>query len=294
ILGVSPALAQQPPDFSKIQVKTTDLGNRTYMLEGAGGNVTVAVGDDGIVMVDSQFAPMHDKIKAAIEAISKQPIRYVVNTHFHGDHVGGDGAFRKDGATAVAQENVRSRLLAGTTNGLTGAKTPALADDAVPNKTYKSSTSVKLKGLTAQVGHPKNAHTDGDSYVWFKDRNVLATGDIVSRGNRYPNIDFANGGNIRGMIAGVDKYIKMTNDQTKIVPGHGPLTTRAELIEYRRMLGTARERVAALIKQGKSEQEAVAANPLKDIGAKVGTTDEQNTNFVRVIYNSLKPASKAG
>jgi cyclase len=292
VLLVSPALAQQP-DFSKVEVKTTDLGNRTYMLEGAGGNVTVAVGDDGIIMVDSQFAPMHDKLKAAIEKISNQPIRYVVNTHFHGDHTGGDGAFRKDGATVLAQENVRSRLLAGTTNGLTGAKTAPLAEDAVPNKTYKTSTTLKVKGVTAQVGHPTHAHTDGDTYVWFKDRNVLSTGDIVSRGNRYPNIDFANGGNIRGMISGVDKYIKMTNDQTKIVPGHGPLTTRAELIEYRRMLGTARQRVADLIKQGKSEKDAVAANPLKDIGAKLGTTDEQNTNFVRVIYNSLKPQKMA-
>ena len=118
---------------------------------------------------------------------------------------------------------------------------------------------------------------------------MLATGDIVSRGNRFPNIDFANGGSIKGMIAGVNRYIKMTNNQTKIVPRHGPLSTKADLVAYRQMLMTARNRVAALIKQGKSEQDAVAANPLKDIGAKLGTTDEQNTNFVRVIYNSLKP-----
>jgi len=285
------ASAQQR-DFTNVQIKTTDLGHRTYMLEGEGGNMTVAVGDDGIILVDSEFAPLHDKIKAAIEAISKQPIRYVVNTHFHGDHSGGDGPFRKDGATVVANENVRSRLLAGTTNGLTGAKTPALSEPEVPNKTYKSSTTLKVKGRTAQLGHPTNAHTDGDSYVYFKDANVLSTGDIVSRGNRYPNIDFANGGNIKGMIAGVDKYIKLANDQTKIVPGHGPLTTKAELIEYRQMLVTARDRVAALIKQGKSEQDAVAANPLKDMGAKLGTNDQQNTNFVRVIYNSLKPPKK--
>jgi glyoxylase-like metal-dependent hydrolase (beta-lactamase superfamily II) len=293
VLLVSPALAQQQIDFSKVEVKTIDLGSRTYMLEGAGGNVTIAVGDDAIIMVDSQFAPMHDKLKAAIEKISNLPIRYVVNTHFHGDHVGGDGGFRKDGATVLAHENVRSRLLAGTVNGLTGAKAPPLGEDAVPNKTYKASTTVKVKGLTAQVGHPTHAHTDGDTYVWFKSRNVLSTGDIVSRGNRYPNIDFANGGNIRGMISAVDKYIKMSNDQTKIVPGHGAVLTRAELIEYRRMLGTARQRVADLIKQGKSEKDAVAANPLKDIGAKLGTSDEQNTNFVRVIYNSLKPQKMA-
>jgi len=285
------AFAQQR-DFTNVQIKATDLGHRTYMLEGEGGNMTVAVGDDGIILVDSEFAPLHDKIKAAIAAISNQPIRYVVNTHFHGDHSGGDGPFRKDGATVVANENVRNRLLAGTTNGLTGAKTPPVPDDAVPNKTYKSATTLKVKGRTAQLGHPTNAHTDGDTYVYFKDANVLSTGDIVSRGNRYPNIDFANGGNIKGMIAGVDKYIKLSNDQTKIVPGHGPLTSKAELIEYRQMLVTARDRVAALIKQGKSEQDAVAANPLKDIGAKLGANEQQNTNFVRVIYNSLKPPKK--
>ncbi len=286
------AFAQQQRDFSNVEIKATDLGHRTYMLQGEGGNMTVAVGDDGIILVDSEFAPLHDKIKAAIAAMSNQPIRYVVNTHFHGDHSGGDGPFRKDGATVVANENVRSRLLAGSTNGLTGAKTPPRPDDAVPNKTYKSSTTLKVKGRTAQLGHPTNAHTDGDTYVYFKDANVLATGDIVSRGNRFPNIDFANGGNIRGMIAGVDRYIKLANDQTKIVPGHGPLTTKAELIEYRQMLVTARDRVAALIKQGKSEQDAVAANPLKDISAKLGTNEQQNTNFVRVIYNSLKPPKK--
>lgn len=288
------ASAQQRPDFATVQIKTTDLGHNMYMLEGEGGNITVAVGGDGIIMVDTEFAPLHDKIKAAVEAVSKQPIRYVVNTHFHGDHTGGDGEFRKDGATVLAQDNVRIRLLAGTVNGLTGATTPALPESAVPNKTYKSATSLKLKGVTAQVGHPTNAHTDGDTYVWFKEANVLSTGDIVSRGARYPNIDFANGGNIKGMIAGVDMYLKMVNDQTKIVPGHGPLTTKAELVTYRAMLVTARNRVAALIKQGKSEQDAVAANPLKDIGAQLGANDQQNTNFVRVIYNSLKPAKKMG
>lgn len=292
ILMAASAVAQQRPDFSAVQIKTTPLGHDTYMLEGAGGNITVAVGGDGLIMVDSEFAPLHDKIKAAIEAIAKRPIRYLVNTHFHGDHVGGDGLFRQDGATVVAHENVAKRLLAGTTNGLTGAKTPPLPANAVPNKTYKEALTLKVKGVTARVGHPRNAHTDGDSYVWLKDANVLATGDIVSRGSRYPNIDFANGGNIKGMIAGVDRYIKMSDDRTKIVPGHGPLTTRADLIAYRQMLVTARDRVAALIKQGKSEQQAVAANPLADIGTRLGASEQQNANFVRVIYNSLKPPKR--
>ena len=130
------AIAQQGVDFSKVEVKVTDLGNKTYMLEGQGGNVTIAVGTDGIIMVDTQFAPMHDKLKAAIEKISPLPIKYLINTHYHGDHTGGNAAFHKDGATVVAQDNIRARLVAGTTNGLTGNKTPPVAADALPTDTY--------------------------------------------------------------------------------------------------------------------------------------------------------------
>lgn len=281
--------AQQPPDFSKVEMKTTDLGHRTYMLEGQGGNITVAVGDDGIIMVDSEFAPLHDKIKAAIAAVSSQPIRYLVNTHFHGDHSGGDDPFAKDGVTVVANENVRKRLADGTVNGLTGNKTPPVADSALPAKTYKRSLVLKVKGRSAQLKHVAHAHTDGDTYVYFKDANVLSTGDTVTLG-RYPNIDFANGGNIKGMIAASAIYLKLANDDTRIVPGHGPLASKAALVEYRAMLVTARSRIAKLIKSGKSEQEAIAAKPFADFDAKLGATEQASTNFVRVIYNSLKKA----
>src|ERR1700733_7110528 len=177
----SAAYAQQP-DFSKVEVKTTDLGNKTYLLEGAGGNVTVAVGTDGIIMVDSQFAPMHDKLKAAIEKISPLPIKYLINTHYHGDHTGGNAAFHKDGATIVAQDNIRVRLVAGSTNGLTGQRTPPQPADAIPTDTYLSGTKkVEVGGRVAEVSHITNAHTDGDSWVYFRDANVLATGDVASR-----------------------------------------------------------------------------------------------------------------
>jgi glyoxylase-like metal-dependent hydrolase (beta-lactamase superfamily II) len=287
-LLVAGAASAQQRDFSAIQIKTTDLGKQTYMLQGDGGNITVAVGGDGIIMVDSEFAPLHDKIKAAIEAVSKQPIRYLVNTHYHGDHSGGDEPFAKDGATVVAHENVRKRLAEGTTNGLTGAKTPGVTGQALPSKTYKVSMTLKVKGRMAKLRHPRNAHTDGDTYVWFADANVLSTGDTVTIG-RYPNIDFAVGGNIRGMIAASDIYLTIVNDQTKIVPGHGPLTDKKGLIEYRQMLTTARSRIAALIKQGKSVDEAVAAKPMKDYDEKLKANDQQASNFVRVVYFSLKP-----
>src|SRR6202142_4202976 len=174
VLVAGPALAQQNIDFSKVEVKTTDLGNKTYMLEGQGGNVTVAVGTDGIIMVDSQFAPMHDKLKAAIEKLSPLPVKYLINTHYHGDHTGGNAAFHKDGATVVAQDNIRVRLAAGTTNGLTGNKTPPAPADALPTDTYVGgSKTVEVGGLKAQLTHVNNAHTDGDTWVYFDAANVL-------------------------------------------------------------------------------------------------------------------------
>jgi glyoxylase-like metal-dependent hydrolase (beta-lactamase superfamily II) len=293
-LLVGNANAQQaappaPParDFSKVEIKTTDLGHQTYMLQGEGGNITLAVGGDGVIMVDGEFAPLHDKIKAAIEAVTKQPVKFLVNTHYHGDHSGGNAPFAKDGAVVVADINVRKRLEAGTTNGLTGAKTPPAAAEALPAKTYPRGTTLKVKGRTAVLRHVPHAHTDGDSYVWFKDANVLSTGDTFTNG-RYPNIDFANGGNIRGMIAATDIYLKLVNDGTKIVPGHGPLADKAKLAEYHTMLLTARDRMAKLVKAGKTEDEAIAAKPYADIDQKLGAGEQASKNWIRVVYNSLK------
>jgi cyclase len=273
-----PAFAQtQPtppvgPDFSRIEVKAIDLGKDTWMLEGAGGNVTVAIGKDAIIMVDGQFAPMHDKLKAAIEAKSKLPIKYLVNTHYHGDHTGGNEGFAKTGVTVVAHPFVGKILGEGFTNGLTGAKTPPRPAEALPKLTYTGETlALHVKGRTARLRHPVAAHTGGDTYVFFGDANVLSTGDTVTMG-RYPNIDFANGGNIKGMI----------------VPGHGPLMTRDQLKEYRAMLVTARDRMAKLIKEGKTEQDVLALKPFADLDAKWSQSDQASTNFMRVVYNSLK------
>lgn len=279
--------APPPVDFSKVTITTTNLGKGTYMLEGQGGNITVAVGGDGIIMVDGQFAPLHDKIRAAIAAVTPLPVKYVVNTHFHGDHTGGNAGFAADGATITAHSNVRNRLAAGTVNGLTGVRTPPVAAAALPTKTYEKAITLRVKNRQAALRHIGNAHTDGDTYVYFADANVLATGDIVTVG-RYPNIDVANGGNIKGMIAAVTAYLKLSNKDTKIVPGHGPLLTRAQVADYRTMLVTARDRVAKLVAAGKTEDEAVAANPLADIGAQLRASDAASANFVRLIHRSLK------
>jgi glyoxylase-like metal-dependent hydrolase (beta-lactamase superfamily II) len=284
--------APPPPDFSKVEIKTTNLGDGLYMLEGQGGNITVAVAKDGIIMVDGQFAP-HDRIKAAITAISNQPVKTLINTHYHGDHTGGNEPFGKDGVTVVSQINVKNRLAAGTTNGLTGVKTPPAPQGALPSKTYTNVSKIHLSGRVADLKHIANAHTDGDTYVWFKTANVLSTGDTFTNG-RYPNIDFANGGNIKGMIAAADAYLRLTNAKTKIVPGHGPLADKAVLAEYRTMLVTARDRMAKLVKEGKSEDDVVAAKPFADLDAKWAPTELASKNFIRVVYHSLagKPDAK--
>jgi glyoxylase-like metal-dependent hydrolase (beta-lactamase superfamily II) len=283
-----------PPDFSKVEIKTTDLGDNVYMLEGQGGNITVAVAKDGIIMVDGQYAPLHDKIKAAIANISSLPIKYLINTHYHGDHTGGNELFAKDGVLIVAQVNVKKRLEAGTTNGLTGAKTPPAPAGALPGDTYTNFSKIRLPGRVADLKNIPNTHTDGDTYVWFKTANVLSTGDTFTNG-RYPNIDFANGGNIKGMIAAADAYLKLTNAKSRIVPGHGPIADKAILTEYRAMLVTARDRMAALVKQGKSEGDVVAAKPFADLDKKWAPTELASRNFIRVVYHSLadKPDKKS-
>jgi cyclase len=285
---LSAAAVAQQPDFSKVEIKTTDLGNKTYLLEGQGGNITVAVGSDGIILVDSQFAPLHDKIKAAIAGLSPLPVKFLINTHFHGDHTGGNEAFAKEGATVVAQDNIRVRLAAGTVNGLTGAKTAPATAGAIPTDTYVGGTKkVDVGGRTAILTHANNAHTDGDTWVYFPDANVLATGDVFTNG-RYPNIDFANGGGVNGVINAVDAFLKVSNDNTKIVPGHGPLATKAQLTEYRNVIATARDRVRKLYDEGKSEQEVLAAKPLADSDSKWAANEQAANNFVRVVYNSFK------
>jgi cyclase len=281
------ALAQPAPNFAAVQIKATELGPRTWMLEGQGGNITVVAGDDGVILVDTQFAPLHGKIKAAVAGLSDQPIRYVVNTHLHGDHTGGNQAFWLDGATLVGHENLRRSLAEGTTNALTGAKTPPAPAAALPSRTYASGMALSVRGRRAQLLHMPKAHTRGDTAVWLADANVLATGDIVSWGNRYPNVDVGDGGDIDGMIAAVDAFLKRSNASTKIVPGHGKIMSRDDLAAYRKLLADARAAVGKLKAAGMSEDDAVAAKPLADVQARAGATDQQSVNLTRLIYRSV-------
>jgi len=288
VLFAGNALAQQP-DRSQIQIKTTDLGNKTYMLEGAGGNITIAVGTDGLIMVDTQFADLSDRIKAAIKAISPLPVKYTILTHFHGDHTGGVANFQKDGVVALAQDNIRLRLLGGTTNGTTGNKTQPQSGDAIPKETYFGGTKeIVVGGRKAVLTHYYNAHTDGDTGVYFPDANVIATGDIMNNNHRYQQVDFFNGGDIRGMIRATNDWLRIANDQTKVVVGHGPLASKAKVAEYNEMVKKAREIVEKLYREGKSEDEVVAMDPLKELNASWAADANQARNYVKQVFNSFK------
>ena len=279
IVFAAGAYAAQQVDFSKVEIKTTDLGNNTYMLEGQGGNITVAVGTDGVIIVDAQFAPLHDKIRAAIAKITDKPVKYLINTHYHGDHTGGNEAFGKEGVAIVANQNLKTRL-ATPPPGNNGQTPPAAPAAALPTQTYTDKTTVSVGGRTAQVVHIE-AHTDTDSVVYFPDANVLAVGDTGGP-NRFPNI--ALGGSINGMINGTQTYLNMINAQTKIVPGHAPVSTKAQFQDYHDMLVQIRDRVAKLKADGRTVDQAVAAKPLADLQAKVGQTDMASDNLVRLVY----------
>jgi glyoxylase-like metal-dependent hydrolase (beta-lactamase superfamily II) len=240
-------------------------------------------------MVDTQFAPLSDKIKAAIKAISPLPVKYTILTHFHGDHTGGVANFQKDGVIGMAQDNIRIRLIAGTTNGTTGNKMAPQSGEAIPKQTYVGgTTTIEVGGRKAVLTHFNNAHTDGDTGVYFEDANVIATGDIMNSNHRYQQVDFANGGDIRGMIRATDAWLKIANDQTKVQTGHGPLADKKAIAEYNAMVKTARERVEKLYREGKSEAEVVALDPLKDLNTTWAADPAQATNFLKQVYNSFK------
>ena len=299
VLWAAAASAEQQPSPATAaaysEINTTKLVDGIYMLQNLGGNIVVAVAKDGLIVVDAGPASQHDKVKAAIAAITRQRIKFLINTQFHADHTGGNEFFAKGGATVVADAHVKNRMAAGTTDGLTGMKTPPASTGALPAKTYTGTFKIQLNGRVADLNHVPNAYSDGDSFVWFKTANVLATGDTFTNDGRYPDIDFANGGNVDGMIAAADMYLKLTDTNSKIVPGHGPVADKAELLDFYTMLVVARDRMDVLIQDGKSEGEVMAERPFADLDAKWAPTEMASKNFVRALYHSMtdKPAPPA-
>jgi cyclase len=245
-LGADLAVGQQ--DFSSVQIKTTKVAGAVYMLEGAGGNIGVSVGEDGIVMVDDQFAPLAPKIREALKGITDKPIKFLLNTHFHGDHAGGNVQFGSE-APIIAQENVRKRLKEGGVVGGTEVK-PA-PKEALPVITFNDRVTVHLNGEDIRAIHFPHGHTDGDSVIFFPQSNVVHMGDdFVTYG--FPFVDARSGGSVSGMIAGVEKVLTLVPPDVKVIPGHGPVSTLEDVRKFVLMLKETRDRVAQAASQGKT------------------------------------------
>ena len=278
-------LAQQ--DFSQVQIKTTKIGGNFYTLEGSGGTIGVLAGPDGVLMVDAQFAPLSDKIVAAIKQISDGRIRFLVNTHVHGDHTGGNENIGKLGATIMARENLRARLMkpAPLANGQPGVPTAAVG---LPVVTYDAPIVFHMNGEDVQLIPVPVAHTDGDTMVYFPNTNVIMTGDFY-RSTGYPNIDRANGGTMNGMLAGFDAIIKLARPDTRIIPGHGAIVDKTAVAAHKAMMEGVRDKVAPLVRQGKTQEEVVAAKLTAEFDSKVtGATPMTADRFVGQLYQELK------
>jgi len=283
-LHATDAAAQR--DFSKVEIKTTRVAEGVYMLEGAGGNIGVRVGTDGVLMIDDQFAPLTDKIKAAIGAISDQPIRFLFNTHWHGDHTGGNENFGKAGVAIVAHDNVRRRLSTEQYNAIFDRKSPPSPSVALPVVTFNDSITFHLGGDDITCFHVADAHTDGDAIVWFRKANVVHMGDCLFNG-MYPVIDVSAGGSAAGMIAADDRVLAVIGADTKIIPGHGPLASRQDLESFRDMLSKARSRVKELVVAGKSLEEIQKAKPLADLDATWGKGFITPDVFLKELHADL-------
>ena len=284
VLAVS-AAAQQT-DFSKVEIKTTKITDNFYALEGQGGRIGVLSGPDGVLMVDGQFAPLTEKIVAAIKQISPQPIRFLVNTHVHGDHTGGNENFAKMGAIIYSRPQLRDRLAHPRTNAQGNTPRPA-PEMALPKVTYNERATWHMNGEEVELIAIPRAHTDGDTMVRFPTNDVIMTGDFY-RSVAYPNIDRINGGSLNGMINGLGVVIGTAGPNTKILPGHGPIVGRDAVVAHRDMMLGVRDAVAKLIREGKSEQEVIAANPAGPFESKVQQPGESRDRFVAQVYAELK------
>ncbi len=280
-LTLVPASAQQ--DYSKVQIKTVPVAEGIHMLMGAGGNIGVSSGEDGVFLIDDQFAPLTEKILAAVAKINDGPVRFVLNTHWHGDHSGGNENLGKAGVVIVAHDNVHKMMSVEQFQEFFDRTVPASPKDALPVITYSDNISFHLNGQEIHAFHAPSAHTNGDSIIHFRDSNVFHMGDTYFAG-MYPFIDPASGGTVEGVIAAADTVLELADGDSKIIPGHGPLSNKAELKVYRDMLATVQERVAAAIAAGQTEDEVVAAGMLDDLDEEWGKGYFTSERWLRLIH----------
>ena len=269
-LSLSPWVSAQQ-DFSKVEISAQKLSDTVYMLTGAGGNMGLCVGPDSVFLVDDQFAPLAPKIKAAVARIAPRPVQWLLNTHFHFDHTGGNEAFGSTGTLIVAHDNVRKRMstdqlinLAGTTSAQKASPKAAL-----PVVTVAGEITFHINGEEVHAFHVPKAHTDGDLIVHFRKSDVIHMGDVFFH-NMYPFIDGSSGGTAEGMIAAFDRVLALAGEGTRIIPGHGPLASKADLLATRTMLATLTQRIKDLRRAGKSDAEIRAAKPTADFDGRFG------------------------
>lgn len=296
------------PDFDKVEVHTLPVQGNVYMLVGAGGNITLQAGKDGVLLVDTEYAEMTDKIVAAIRKISNGPIRYIINTHVHGDHTGGNENIAKLGST-IAGGNVAGNLTDASVgasiiahenvlNRMSAAK-PPLPFGALPTDTYfTAQKNIFFNGEAVQIIHIPNAHTDGDSLVFFRRSDVLSAGDIFTPGN-YPIIDLARGGNVQGILDGLNRIIQITvpadkqEGGTYVVPGHGRLCDQADVVEYRDMVTIIRDRIQDSIRKGMTLEQVKESKPTRDYDPLYDTSSFWTKDmFVEAVYKSLSAKGK--
>lgn len=266
------------------KITTDDLGGGFYRLVGPGGNIGVSIGSDGVFVIDDKYDRFADQIIEQIKAITDQPINYVINTHYHGDHTGGNGALKDVGATVVAHDNVRARMGISFDNKLFGRTTEATAPRQWPTVTFSENATFHFNGQTTQIIHTPAAHTDGDSIVFFKEANILHMGDNYFN-PIFPYVDVDSGGTLQGMIKAQTVAINLINATTQVIPGHGNMSNKAELMATRDRLQTIHDRIKARIKAGKTISEIIAEKPLADLAQFSGFIKEDV--MVRIAYRSI-------
>ncbi|MSP42638.1 MAG: MBL fold metallo-hydrolase [Alphaproteobacteria bacterium] len=279
------AMAQQQ-DFSKVEITTTKLSDTLYLLMGSGGNIGVSAGADGVYLIDDQYAPLSEKIMAAVKAISDKPVRYVINTHWHSDHTGGNENFNRSGAVILAHENVRARMAKGQDIAAFKMTVPPAPAAALPVITYSDKASLYLNGQTAKIFHMAPGHTDGDSIIYWPEANVLHMGDDFVSG-MFPFFDLSSGGKFNGIVKAVETALAISNDKTKIIPGHGPLGSKADLQKFHGMLVGVQKKVMAAKAAGTTAEAWGASNPFADLDAEWGQGFIKTEMFTAMAFNAI-------